>query len=335
MKIAQLKKYNKDSIRLNLAEAPIPEVTENDVLLKVVAAGVNPLDNMISRGEVKLITPYKLPLIAGNEVVGIVERVGSKVRRFKKGDRVFARLPLNRIGAFAEYVSVDSAALAHVPFYLTNTEAAAVPLTALTIIQALELMGAKSGETLFISGGTGGVGAMAIPIAKARGLIVITNGSISNKERVLELGANRFIDYKTEDYSKILSQVDSVLDTLGGSETEKQMRILKKGGRLVSLRGMPNGTFAKRMNLPKWKQLLFGLAGRKFDQLADKYGVTYDFIFVESNGRQLQEVADLLSELQIKPSIDTVYSFEQINEALDKVANGRSRGKTVISFEEL
>lgn len=335
MKIAQLKKYNKDSIRLNLAEAPIPEVTENDVLLKVVAAGVNPLDNMISRGEVKLITPYKLPLIAGNEVVGIVDSVGSKVRRFKKGDRVFARLPLNRIGAFAEYVSVDSAALAQVPSYLSNIEAAAVPLTALTIIQALELMGAKSGETLFISGGTGGVGAMAIPIAKARGLIVITNGSISNKERVLELGANRFIDYKTEDYSKILSQVDYVLDTLGGSETEKQMRILKKGGRLVSLRGMPNGTFAKRMNLPKWKQLLFGLAGRKFDQLADKYGVTYDFIFVESNGRQLQEVADLLSELQIKPSIDTVYSFEQINEALDKVANGRSRGKTVISFEEL
>lgn len=335
MKIAQLKKYNKDSIRLNLAEAPIPEVTENDVLLKVVDAGVNPLDNMISRGEVKLITPYKLPLIAGNEVVGIVERVGSQVHKFKKGDRVFARLPLNRIGAFAEYVSVDSAALAQVPSYLSNIEAAAVPLTALTIIQALELMGAKSGETLFISGGTGDVGAMAIPIAKARGLIVITNGSISNKERVLELGANRFIDYKTEDYSKILSQVDYVLDTLGGSETEKQMRILKKGGRLVSLRGMPNGTFAKRMNLPKWKQLLFGLAGRKFDQLADKYGVTYDFIFVESNGRQLQEVADLLSELQIKPSIDTVYSFEQINEALDKVANGRSRGKTVISFEEL
>ncbi|MCC9273901.1 MAG: NADP-dependent oxidoreductase [Enterococcus aquimarinus] len=333
MKIAQLKKYNKDSIRLNLTEALIPEITENDVLLKVVAAGVNPLDNMISRGEVKLITPYKLPLIAGNEVVGIVDSVGSKVRRFKKGDRVFARLPLNRIGAFAEYVSVDSAALAQVPSHLTNTEAAAVPLTALTIIQALELMGAKSGETLFISGGTGGVGAMAIPIAKARCLTVITNGSISNKERVLELGADRFIDYKTEDYSEILSQVDYVLDTLGGSETEKQMSILKKGGRLVSLRGMPNGTFAKRMNLPKWKQLLFGLAGRKFDQLADKYGVTYDFIFVESNGRQLQEVADLLSELQIKPSIDSINSFEQINEALDKVANGRSRGKTVISFE--
>jgi NADPH:quinone reductase-like Zn-dependent oxidoreductase len=333
MKVAQLTKYNKYNIKLNLTDAPKPEVSANDVLVKVTAVGVNPLDNMISRGEVKLITPYKLPLIAGNEVVGVVESVGNQVRGFKKGDRVFARLPLNRIGAFAEYVAIDSAAIAHVPSYLTDIEAAAVPLTALTITQALELIGAESGKTLFISGGTGGVGAMAIPIAKAKGLTVITNGDISNKERVLGLGADRFIDYKTEDYTQALSQVDYVLDTLGGIDTEKQMSILKKGGRLVSLRGMPNGAFAKRMNLPKWKQILFGLVGRKFDQLANKYGVTYDFIFVESNGRQLQEIANLFTELQIKPSIDTVYSFEQINEALHKVAHGRSRGKTVISFE--
>lgn len=333
MKIAQLTKYNKNNIKLNSTDAPKPEVSANDVLVKVTAAGVNPLDNMISRGEVKLITPYKLPLIAGNEVVGIVENVGNQVHRFKKGDRVFARLPLNRIGAFAEYVAIDSAALASVPSYLTDIEAAAVPLTALTITQALELMGAESGKTLFISGGTGGVGAMAIPIAKAKGMTVITNGNVSNKERVLGLGADRFIDYKAEDYTQTLSQIDYVLDTLGGLETEKQMSILKKGSRLVSLRGMPNGTFAKRMNLPKWKQILFGLVGQKFDKLANKYGVTYDFIFVESNGRQLQEIADLFTKLQIKPSIDTVFSFEQINEALHKVAHGRSRGKTVISFE--
>ena len=334
MKTAQLTEYNKSNIKLKLTDVPKPEVSANDVLIKVSAVGVNPLDNMISRGEVKLITPYKLPIIAGNEVVGTVESVGNQVSGFKKGDRIFSRLPLNRIGAFAEYVCVDSEAIAYVPSYLSDTEAAAVPLTALTITQALELMGAKSGKTLFISGGTGGVGAMAIPIAKAKGLIVITNGDGSNKERVIGLGADRFIDYKTEDYTQTLRQVDYVLDTLGGLETEKQMSILKKGGRLVSLRGMPNGAFAKRMNLPKWKQILFGIVGRKFDKLANKYGVTYDFIFVESNGRQLQEITDLFTELQIKPSIDAVYSFDQINEALYKVANGRSRGKTVISFEE-
>ena len=109
---------------------------------------------------------------------------------------------------------------------------------------------------------------------------------------------------------------------------------MKKGGHLVSLNAMPNGEFAKRMNLPKCKQILFGQVGRKFDKMAESYGVHYHFIFVESNGQQLQEVADIFSKLQIKPSIDTVYPFEEVNAALDKVANGRSRGKTVLSFEK-
>lgn len=333
MKAALHIKYDKKNINLTITEIAKPIITDNQVLVKVTAAGVNPLDNMISRGEVKMIVPYKLPQTAGNEVVGVVEELGSRVSNFKLGDRVFTRLPLDHIGAFAEYVAVDSEALAKVPEYLTDIEAAAVPLTALTIMQALELMGAQAGKTIFISGGTGGVGGMAIPIAKAKGLKVITNGAVANAERVLNLGADRFIDYKTEDYTKTVSDVDYVLDTLGGAETEKQMSIMKKGGHLVSLRAMPNGAFAKRMNLPKWKQILLGLAGRKFDKMAEKYGVHYHFIFVESNGAQLQEVADIFSKLEIKPSIDTVYPFDEVNAALDKVANGRSRGKTVLSFE--
>lgn len=333
MKAALHIKYDKKNINLTITETAKPIIADNQVLIKVTAAGVNPLDNMISRGEVKMIVPYKLPQTAGNEVVGVVEELGSRVSNFKLGDRVFTRLPLDHIGAFAEYVAVDSEALAKVPEYLTDIEAAAVPLTALTIMQALELMGAQAGKTIFISGGTGGVGGMAIPIAKAKGLKVITNGAAANAERVLNLGADRFIDYKTEDYTKAVSDVDYVLDTLGGAETEKQMSIMKKGGHLVSLRAMPNGAFAKRMNLPKWKQILLGLAGRKFDKMAEKYGVHYHFIFVESNGAQLQEVADIFSKLEIKPSIDTVYTFDEVNAALDKVANGRSRGKTVLSFE--
>lgn len=332
MRAAQVEKYSKNNNSVKLVDIEKPSVGQKDVLIKVLAAGVNPLDNMIPRGEVKMIVPYKLPVIAGNEFVGIVEKVGEKVSKFKVKDRVFARLPLNKIGAFAEYVSVDENALALVPDYLSDVEAAAVPLTALTIMQALDLMKAESGKTIFISGGTGSVGAMAIPIAKAKGLTVITNGSGANRDRVIELGASRFIDYKTEDYVNTLSDVDYVLDTLGGNETEKQMKIMKKGGKLVSLRAMPNESFAKKMNLPKWKQFLLGIAGRKFDKLAEKYGVSYDFIFVESNGEQLQEVADLFESLKIKPSIDEVYPFEQINSALDKVANGRSKGKTVIEM---
>lgn len=332
MRAAQVEKYDKNNISVRITDIQIPDVWQGDVLVKISAAGVNPLDNMISRGEVKMIVPYKLPTISGNEFVGIVHKVGSKVSKFKINDRVFARLPLDKIGAFAEYVAVDENALAIVPQYLSDIEAAAIPLTALTIMQSLDLMKAESGKTIFISGGTGSVGAMAIPIAKAKGLTVITNGSADNKERVLELGASRYIDYKTEDYTKVLSDVDYVLDTLGGDETKKQLQILRKGGKLVSLRAMPNGDFAKRMNLPKWKQLILGLAGSKFDKLADKYGVSYDFIFVESNGRQLQEVADIFESLKIQPSIDTVYSFDDINAALDNVANGRSKGKTNITM---
>ncbi|MDG4477608.1 NADP-dependent oxidoreductase [Streptococcus parasuis] len=333
MKAAQHTSYNKDNIALNLTDIAKPNIKPDQVLVKVTAAGVNPLDNMISRGDVKMIVPYKLPQTAGNEIVGLVEEVGSSVTNFAVGDRVFGRLPLDNIGAFTEYVAVEAIALAKVPAYLTDVEAAAVPLTALTIMQALDLMDAEADKTIFISGGTGGVGGMAIPIAKAKGLTVITNGDGANAERVLALGADQFIDYKTEDYTQTLSQIDYVLDTLGGAETEKQMSIMKKGGHLVSLRAMPNGEFAKRMNLPKCKQILLGLVGRKFDKMAESYGVHYHFIFVESNGQQLQEVADIFSKLEIKPSIDTVYPFEEVNAALDKVANGRSRGKTVLSFE--
>ncbi len=332
MKAALIKQYNKD-ITVTLEDVTKPSISDNDVFIKVTAAGVNPVDNMISKGEVKLIVPYKLPQIAGNEVVGIIEEVGKNVVNYKIGDRVFSRLPLNRIGAFAQYVAVDAEAIAKVPAYLTDVEAAAIPLTSLTIMQALDLMHIESGKTIFISGGTGGVGGMAIPIAKAKGLTVITNGSASNKDRVLALGADQFIDYKSQDYVDILSDVDYVLDTLGGKETEKQMKILKKGGSLVSLRAMPNGSFAKRMHLPFYKQLLFTLAGHSCDAMAKRYGVHYDFIFVESNGKQLQEVADIFEKLEIKPSIDTVYPFEEVNDALQKVANGHSKGKTVLTFK--
>ena len=348
MKAAQIVSYNKNNIALTVTDVPAPRPGAQQALVTVSTAGVNPLDNMISRGEVKLITPYALPQIAGNEIVGRVEALGEGVTSFKVGERVFARLPLNSIGAFAEYVAVDAAALARVPEYLSDEEAAGVPLTALTVMQAFDLMGAQPGKTIFISGGTGGVGAMAIPLAKAKGLTVITNGSASGKERVLGLGADRFIDYKTENYAETLSGIDYVLDTenyaetlsgidyvldtLGGDETEKQMSIMAPGGQLVSLRGMPNKAFAQRMGMPFWKQLLFGAAGRTMDRKAQKYGVTYHFIFVESNGAQLQQVADIFAERQIKPSIDTVFPFEDVNAALDKVANGRSNGKTVISF---
>ena len=329
MKAAVLNKKNED---LEIKDVPMPEIDEDDVLVKVKYAGVNPLDNMIVREEVKLITPYKYPLVMGNEFSGIVEKTGSSVTDFTEGDRVYARMPLNKIGAFAEYVAINKYAIAKIPDYLKFDEAACVPLTALTAIQAFELMNPSKGERIFISGGTGSLGAMAIPIAKDLGLHIITSGSEKNRQRVMDLGVSEFIDYKTQDYSEILSDVDYVLDTLGESELEKEFKILKPGGILVSLKGLPNEEFAKRMGLSTVKKLLFKFAGRKFDKLASKKNQKYYFLFVESNGKQLEQVSRIFEEKNIKPSIDTVFELSDVNKAMDKVDKGGSKGKTLIKI---
>ena len=334
MKAVQIDKYSKAVDSIKIREVNIPEIKPDEVLVKVKSVGINPVDNMITRGEVKLITPYSFPLTIGNELAGIIEKIGERVIEFKEGDRVFSRLPTNKIGAFAEYVAINKKDLAKIPEYLSFNEAAAIPLTALTAYQALNILQLKLGETLFISGGSGGFGAMAVPLAKARGIKVITNGSLENKERVLALGAEQFLDYKTEDYAQLLHDVDGVIDTIGGKETEKQFSILKQGGKLVSLKGMPNGRFAKKMGLPLWKQWIFGFAGRSFDNMAKKRNQEYHFIFVQSSGEQLSEIAKVLEENQIKPSIDSIYSFEDIAKALVKVDKGSSKGKTIVEISK-
>ncbi len=325
MKAAILSKKNQD---LEVKDIPVPEIGEDDALVKVKYAGVNPLDNMIVREEVKLITPYKYPLVMGNEFSGIVEKVGSDVKNFSEGDRVYARMPLDKIGAFAEYVAINKDAVALIPDYLDFDEAACVPLTALTAVQAFELMNPSRGESIFISGGTGSLGAMAIPIAKSLGLHIITSGSEKNRQRVMDLGVSEFFDYKTQDYSEILSNVDYVLDTLGESELEKEFKILKTGGTLVSLKGLPNGEFAERMGLSAVKKLLFKVAGRKFDNMASKKNQKYYFLFVESNGSQL----DGISKINIEPSIDEVFDLDDVNDALRKVDKSGSKGKTLIKI---
>ena len=287
---------------------------------------------MIIRGEVKLITPYKLPLVMGNEFSGIIEKVGDNVSEFNVGDKVYSRMPLNNIGAFAEFAAVDKNAIALIPDYLSFEEAACIPLTALTAFQAFELMNVSSNKRIFISGGTGSLGAMAIPIAKELGLHVITSGSASNKQRVIELGVDEFFDYKTHDYSESLYDVDYVLDTLGEKELEKEFKILKEGGILVSLKGMPNGEFAERMHFSFIKKILFGFVGRKFDKLAQKKNQKYYFLFVEENGSQLTKISEIFSSNKIKPSIDEIFDLSDVNEALKKVDNGGSKGKTLLKI---
>ena len=335
MKAAVLTHYDKKGTELEIREISTPIPEEDEVLVKIMTAAVNPLDNMIIRGEVKLIVPYAMPLVMGNEFAGVVEKTGKNAVRFKPGDRVYGRMPLKKIGAFAEYAAVKETALAVIPEYLSFEEAATVPLTALTAMQAFEVMDVHAGESVFISGGTGSLGAMAIPVAKSLGLHVYTNGSGENEERVRKLGAEKFIDYRKENYADVLSGVDHVLDTLGDRELPNEFKVLKEGGSLVSLRGLPNGRFARRSGMPLFKQLLFQLAGSKYDRMAAAKKQTYDFLFVHEDGSQLDRIGRLFDkEHPLETSIDTVFTLEEINEALAKVKQGKSKGKTIITVRE-
>ena len=335
MKAAVLTHYDKKGTELEIREISTPIPEEDEVLVKIMTAAVNPLDNMIIRGEVKLIVPYAMPLVMGNEFAGIVEKTGKNAARFKPGDRVYGRMPLKKIGAFAEYAAVKETALAVIPEYLSFEEAATVPLTALTAMQAFEVMDVHAGESVFISGGNGSLGAMAIPVAKSLGLHVYTNGSGENEERVRKLGAEKFIDYRKENYADVLSGVDHVLDTLGDRELPNEFKVLKEGGNLVSLRGLPNGRFARRSGMPLFKQLLFQLAGSKYDRMAAAKRQTYDFLFVHEDGSQLDRIGRLFDkEHPLETSIDTVFTLEEINEALAKVKQGKSKGKTIITVRE-
>lgn len=334
MKAVQIEKYTKD-LQTNVKEVPVPTITDDQVLVKVKVAAVNPLEILNITGAVKLIQDYPMPLTLGNELTGVIEKVGGNVKDFQVGEKVYSRLPIDSIGAFAEYVAVDANAIAHLPKNLDFLTGAAAALTGLTAYQALhEELQAKAGQTVFIPGGSGSFGQMAIPLAKDLGLTVIVSGSSEAKERTLAVGADKYLDYKTENYWELLEPVDFVIDTLGEKEFDRELSIIKPGGKLVSLIAGPNKQFAIDKGMPKAKQLLFGLAGKKFDKKAREKDVEYRFIFVRSDGEQLKEISRIIEKNNIVPAIDpTAFRLEDVNQALQLVAKGHPKGKVLLRVD--
>lgn len=333
MKAAQIKKYTKE-FKVSVNEVPTPEPNENEVLVKVMAAAVNPLDILQLTGSVRLIQDYRMPLTLGNECSGIVEKTGNNVKNFRVGDRVYMRLPIKNIGAFAEYVAVDHEALAKMPSGYDFITAAAIPLAGLTAYQALvEELEVQAGKTLLITGASGSFGQIAVPIAKSMGLHVIVTGNTRSKDKLIKMGADLYIDYKRENYWEVLSDIDYVIDTLGANEFEHELSVLKKGGRLLSLRTAPNKMFAKRNGFSWLKRVLFTLAGNKYDLAARKQGKEYRFMFVRSSGDQLKQVTEIAEKCHIQPDIESrVFSLTQINEALELIAHGKLNGKIIIKM---
>lgn len=331
MKAVQIQHYAK-TIHTVLRDIPIPTISDSEVLVRVQAAAVNPVDLLILTGNIKLMQWYPMPLTLGNECAGVVEQVGRHVRGFQKGDRVYARLPIDKIGAFAEYVAVDETAIAAMPDGYDFTTAAAIPLTGLTAYQAItEELEAKPGQTLLIPGGSGSFGQMAVPVAKALGLQVIVTGNARAREQFVAMGVDQYIEYKQENYWEKLSGLDGVIDTLGPAEFDHELAVLKKGGRMVSLRTGPNKAFAERKAFSGWKKLLFTLAGSRYDKEAQKQGKEYRFVFVRSDGEQLRKITEIVEQQQVKPAVDPrIFSLEQAEEALRLVANGPLHGKVVL-----
>lgn len=313
---------------------PMPSVGDDDVLVKVHSASVNPLDFKIRNGDLKLILPFTMPLVLGNDFAGTVVAVGKNVREFALGDKVFARTDTLRIGSFGQFIAIDKNNLAKMPANLDFNQSASLPLVALTAYQAFtEKMQAKQGDKVLIHAGAGGLGSVAIQIAKALGLYVATTASGKGLELVKSLGADEVIDYKQENFSEKLSDFDFVLDTVGGETLEHSFKVLKKGGKIVSVAGMPTKAFAKEFGLSWVKQFAMGLISHKTHKIAQKYGTSYEFLFMRPSGEQLAVIKNWAETGQIRPIVDKVFAFDDTQKALEYSESGRAKGKIIVEIQ--
>ncbi|WP_243318565.1 NADP-dependent oxidoreductase [Geothrix paludis] len=330
MKAFFINRYGKSDV-LRLGELPEPRLRDDDVLVQIHAAGVNPVDNKIRAGEFKLLLPYKMPLILGTDLAGVVVRVGPRVRRFKVGDEVYARPDDDRIGAFAEFIAIKEDSLALKPANLSMEEAASIPLVTLTAWQTLvEKGGLKKGQKVLIHAGSGGVGTIAIQLAKHFGATVATTASEANADMLKGLGADIVIDYKKEDFSTKLKGYDLVLDTQGGDTLKRSLSVLKPGGKLIGIAGPPDPDFAKLRGMNGFLSLLMRLLSYGIRKAARRSSASYSFHFMTASGQQLGEITRLIEAGHIRPVVDRVFPFEETRQALDYVETGRTKGKVVI-----
>src|SRR5438876_5696081 len=330
MKAFVVDRYGKND-GTRFVEMPEPELRDADVLVRVHAAGVNVLDSKIRDGEFKLILPYRLPLILGNDVAGVVVGVGSNVRRFRPGDEVYARPHQDRIGTFAEFIAMNESDVALKPKNLTMEEAASIPLVGLTAWQALiERANLKQAQKVLIHAGSGGVGTFAIQLAKHIGATVATTTSTANVDLVKSLGADVVIDYKQEDFADVLSGYDVVLNSLGKDTLEKSLKVLQPGGKLISISGPPDAAFAKQNGSNWFLQQVMRLLSSGIRKKAKHHGVSYSFVFMRANGEQLSKITSLIESVIIRPVMDRIFPFAATKEAWAYLETGRAKGKVVI-----
>jgi NADPH:quinone reductase-like Zn-dependent oxidoreductase len=332
MKAFIVDRYGKNASG-RMGDMPEPEMREDDVLIQVHAASINALDLKIKSGEFKLILPYRLPLILGNDLAGTVIRVGARVRSFQSGDEVYARPDDDRIGTFAERIAVKESSVALKPRNIGMVEAASLPLVALTAWQTLvETARLKKGQKVFIQAGSGGVGTIAIQLARHLGASVATTTSTANVDWVKALGADVVIDYKQQDFTNVLRDYDVALNSLGTATLGQSMQILRPGGHLISISGPPTPAFAAARGLAWPLKQVLRLLSLGIRNKARKIGGQYSFVFMRAEGAQLREITALVESGAIHPVVDKVFPFSDIDQALAYVDSGRAKGKVVVQM---
>ncbi len=332
MKAFILDRYGKKQA-LRYGDMPDPVPGPDDVVVEVEAAGLNQLDSKIRDGAFKPILPYKPPLVLGHDLAGSVIKTGANVRRFKVGDAVYARPRDGQIGAFAERIAVKESDLAVKPADLSMAEAASIPLVGLTAWQALvERAQIKPGQKVLIHAGSGGVGTFAIQLAKHLGAIVATTASVANAAMLKELEADVVIDYRSQKFEEELSNYDVVLNSLDATTLEKSLKVLKPGGKLISISGPPDPAFARAQGLNAVLRLVLRLLSSAIPHKAKRAGVDYSFLFMRADGRQLEQT-QLIENGTIRPVVDRTFAFEKLNEAFAYINTGRAKGKVVVTLK--
>jgi len=310
MKAVVIHEYGGPEV-LKYEDIPRPEPNDDQLLIRVIAAGVNPVDGMIRSGMFAKEGNRVFPIILGGDVAGVVEKVGSKITKFKAGDPVFAYVSLDNSGGYAQYALVTEREAAPKPKSLTYVEAAAVPVVAMTAWQALvDTAKLSGGQTVLIHGGSGGVGSFAIQIAKARGAKVIATASTANQDFLKQLGADVAIDYTKQKFEDVAKDVDVVLDSIGRNTLARSYAVVKKGGIIVSL-----------VARPKESEL-------------EKHGIRGTALNAEPNSGELAEIGRLIDDKKIKVIVSQTFPLSEAMKAQEQVATGHTRGKVVLKVAD-
>lgn len=334
MQALQLQRYG-GLDHVAFADLPRPVPGPGELLVRVHAVGLNPIDTLIPRGDFKLILKLRLPATVGSDLAGVVAEVGSGVTRFKVGDAVYASIFDTPHGSLAEFAIVPEQAAALKPASLDFVQAASIPMVGLTAWQAMhERMQLRPGQKVFIPAGSGGIGTFAIQLARHLGARVGTTTSTANVALVRSLGADEVVDYTQQPFEDVLRDYDAVLGTVRGDGLEKALRIVKPGSRVVSLVGPPDAAFARARGMHFMLTLVFALLSRKIIGLARRRGASYAFHFVRPDGGQLAQIGALLEAGSIRPVIDRVFPFLEAKQALAYLAQGRARGKVVVQLPQ-